>query len=292
MICLHPECPMGHGLPSWTEVLDDPRLGIKPKLRAMLLPALSAMSPLGAGANPHLPVGGAVLWRLLGYCPCLFAQLEIRVTPWAVVHLCETTLGNPIDSHNVYDAFQIQHPGIAWPFRHSPLVGGAKGGDIMEMLCSETLTNHGLPLLQLDGHDWPVWDRIGHISLNGGGMHAAKAFGDILIPCAPSNVIISVKSEAAKERLLYSANMIEGVGFGFFKYPSEFWTTSRMKLYKRMGFTAIYMPDGTHAAVQHHLVGKGTEEFAVNVNGTALYRPLSIFGDDMVRIAGKLSLNL
>ena len=78
--------------------------------------------------------------------------------------------------------------------------------------------------------------------LPGSLFHAdPQALGDILIPCAPTNLIISVKSEVARERLLYSANSIEGIGFGFFKEPEEFWTSSRMSLYKRMGFTAIYM---------------------------------------------------
>jgi hypothetical protein len=62
----------------------------------------------------------------------------------------------------------------------------------------------------------------GHILLNEGPMQSLQALGDILIPCAPTNLVISVKSEVARERLLYSANSIEGVGFGFFKEPEEF----------------------------------------------------------------------
>jgi hypothetical protein len=291
MICLHPYCPMGHGIP-WNDVVNHTGIKIPIPKRAALLAALNALQPLGT-TNPPLPVEGVSLKRLLSFCPCLFTQLESRVTPSAVVHLCEITLGARIVSSNAYDAFKIQHPNIhTHSFLHPPLLGGAAGGDIMERMCSEVLTNHGLPQLDLDNDGWPVWNRIGHVSLNLGKLREVKAFGDIMIPCAPSNLIISVKSEAAKERLLYSANMIEGIGFGFFKDANEFWSISRMKLFKRMGFTAIYMPDPTHATVTAHLTDKGTEEFAVNVNGTALYRPLSTFGDDMSGIAGKLSLIL
>ena len=120
-------------------------------------------------------------------------------------------------------------------------------------------------------------------------MQSLQALGDILIPCAPTNLVISVKSEAARERLLYSANSIEGIGFGFFKEPEEFWTSSRMSLYKRMGFTAIYMPDVTCAAVMARVAIDGNDRHAININGTALYRPLSSFAEDMTRVVGRSS---
>ena len=62
-----------------------------------------------------------------------------------------------------------------------------------------------------------------------------------------------------------------------------------MALYKRMGFTAIYMPDHTCEAVMAHVVQNGSERHAVNINGTDLYRPLTRFGDDMLRVVGKSS---
>jgi hypothetical protein len=123
-------------------------------------------------------------------------------------------------------------------------------------------------------------------------MREVKAFGDILIPCAPSNLIISVKTQAAKERLLYSANMIEGIGFGFFNEPAEFWTSSRMNLYKRMGFTAIYLPDNIHSAIIQKLATKNITSLATNVNGKDLYRPISVFGYEMRNVAGKHTLHL
>lgn len=120
-------------------------------------------------------------------------------------------------------------------------------------------------------------------------MQSLQALGDILIPCAPTNLVISVKSEVARERLLYSANSIEGIGFGFFKEPQEFWTSSRMSLYKRMGFTAIYMPDATFDQVMTKVAADGNSRHAININGTPLYRPLSVFGDDMARVVGRSS---
>lgn len=159
----------------------------------------------------------------------------------------------------------------------------------MEMLCSEVLTNEGLPPMMPGSDGWPVWTIPGHILMNRGSMSRLKALGDILVPCAPTNLLISVKSEAARERLLYSANSIEGIGFGFFNQAKEFWTPRRMSLFKRMGFTAIYMPDETHAEVQAHVDAHGHASYAVNINGTALYRPLSVFGADMLRIVGKSS---
>jgi hypothetical protein len=162
----------------------------------------------------------------------------------------------------------------------------------MEMLCSEVLTNAGIPAMALDAMAWPVWSMPGHILLNKGKMNGLRAFGDILIPCAPTNLVISVKSEAARERLLYSSNAIEGIGFGFFNDASEFWTRERMRLYKRMGFTAIYMPANTHAQVTAQLAARGSAAHAVNVNGTALYRTLGDFASDMVRVVGRSSMEL
>ncbi|KQY75394.1 hypothetical protein ASD25_12730 [Brevundimonas sp. Root1423] len=166
----------------------------------------------------------------------------------------------------------------------------------MEMLCSEALVSAGVARMEPapagPGAGWPVWKMPGHILLNEGRMRAHKAFGDILVPCAPTNVVISVKSEKARERLLYSSNAIEGVGYGFFDEPEEFWSPSRMALYKRMGFSAIYMPATTLHAVMTEVTGKGHDHHAVNINGTDLYRDLADFGPDMARIAGRSALDL
>ncbi|WP_155905090.1 hypothetical protein [Methylopila sp. M107] len=185
-------------------------------------------------------------------------------------------------------AFDVQHP-QAYAFNPGPYGTPRNGGLIMELLCSEVLTNAGIPAMAAPQRQWPEWQMPGHVLLNEGRMSSLKAFGDILIPCAPTNLIISVKSQAARERLLYSANSIEAIGFGFFQEADEFWTPRRMVLYKRMGFSAIYMPSETYDELMDHIVTEGHEDFSVNVNGTPLYRPITAFSDDMLRVVGRSS---
>jgi hypothetical protein len=276
---------------SWDEAVNHPALNLGAAARAAVLADLNArFGPPAAPAvaRPPPPLSTGRLRTLLNLCPCLFNQIDVDPTARGIVHLCEVALGAPITSANVHQAFLIQHPKA--PAFTIPPVGKARsGGAIMEALCSETLASEGIPAMALGKDGWPVWSMPGHVLLNEGKMAALKALGDILVPCAPTNIVISVKSEVARERLLYSANSIEGVGFGFFREPQEFWTVSRMSLFKRMGFSAIYMPDGTHKAVMDHLAEKETTRHAVNVNGTDLYRPLSLFGGDMLRVVGKSS---
>lgn len=292
MECLHPNCPMRQDLSTWVDVANDPRIKVAANQRTTITGLLRALPAIGTTGT--LALGNkALLDRLLKFLPCLYTQLAIPASAEAIVHLCEITLAARIDSSNVYDAYRIQNPSdTSITFSIPPQLTGSSAGDISETLCGEVLTNHGLPALDIDQHGWPVYNRIGYISLNKGKMRDVKAFGDILIPCAPSNLIISIKTQAAKERLLYSANMIEGIGFGFFNYPSEFWTPSRMNLFKRMGFTAIYLPDTTHAAIVARLAAKRISALAINVNGKELYRPISTFGAEMLHIAGKHSLDL
>lgn len=276
---------------SWEDAIDHPAMKIKATIRVALLADLNAR--FGAPASPAIARDPPVLSKdklvtLRRLCPCLFNQIAINPTARGIVHLCEVALGAPITSANVHQAFLIQHP-KALGFKIPPLGKARSGGAIMEMLCSETLASAGIPAMPLGADKWPEWSMPGHVLLNEGKMAALKALGDILVPCAPTNIVISIKSEVARERLLYSANSIEGVGFGFFKEPQEFWTVSRMSLFKRMGFSAIYMPDGTHKAVVDHLAGEGTTRHAVNINGSDLYRPLTVFGDDMRRVVGRSS---
>jgi hypothetical protein len=279
---------------NWDEAVSHPALKIKAGPRTALLTDLNKrFGPLTNPAKPlapPTPMTKGQLKRLLTLCPCLFNQIDIAPTARGVVHFCEMALKTQITSKNVHQAFFVQHPRS--PKFDPPLLKKPKsGGAIMEMLCSEALASAGIPGMALQADGWPEWKMPGHVLLNEGKMASLKAFGDILIPCAPTNIIISVKSEVARERLLYSANSIEGVGFGFFKEPSEFWTVS-MSLFKRMGFSAIYMPDQTHKAIVEHLKAKGTTAHAVNINGKALYRPLTQFGGDMLQIIGKASILL
>lgn len=299
MECLHPHCPRGTGLPTWQDVLDDPRLRLRLADRATLAAGLIALARAPSdppNASPSPTPNRALLRRLLDLCPCLYNQLDEPATPRATMHLCELTLANPITSANVYEAFRIQYPNKYEPFAYPPVRPCTDGGTVMEMLCSEVLTAAGIPPMQLvqtgPERGWPVWTMPGHVLLNEGKMNDMRAFGDLLVPCAPTNLVISVKSEAARERLLYSSNAIEGIGFGFFNQPEEFWSVLRMKLYKRMGFSAIYLPSGTLNLISARLAQTGHQNYAVNINGTALYRPLTGFADDMVRVVGKSSFLL
>ncbi|MGX7742335.1 hypothetical protein [Rhodopseudomonas parapalustris] len=258
-----------------------------------MLTALKANFGAPAPVPVHLPVPthvAALMTRLLYLCPCLFNQLDIQATPEATIHFCELTIGKLV-SANVEKAFDAQYPGRAG-FAIPPAKPCTNAGTIMELLCSEVLANEGIPRMQLDGDKWPAWTVPGHMLLNVGKMKELQALGDILIPCAPTNLLISVKTQAARERLLYSANSIEGIGFGFFNEPDEFWTTSRMRLFKRMGFSAIYLPVATHQAIMNKIAAEGRESYAVNLNGTPLYRPMTEFGSDMKRVAGRSSFDL
>lgn len=287
---------MGNGAASWAEVISSDAANIKPAKRPEIEAHLAAYGPLAnAIANPVAPaiIKTAAFQRILDLAPCLFAQIDEKVTAAGVVHLCEVTLNTTITSANVFNAFEVQHPTIPLvPFLFPPIQPGAAGGDIMEALCAEVLTNHGVPAMLVAADGWPIWTTPSHLSLNSGKMNPLKLYGDLLLPAAPHNLLISVKSEAARERFVVSGNRLESVGFGFFNDASEFWTTNRMNLLKRWGFIAVYMPQNTLQALTAHLVLKGTQQFAININGQPLYRPLEDFGSDMARVAGKLTIDL
>lgn len=286
---------MGGGLADWNDVVSHQDAKVRPRDRPAALAALGACGPLGA-ASPHRPAAlphTAYFGRILALCPCLYAQIDVKVSAPAIVHLCEVTIGARIDSTNVYQAFQIQHPNLpGTPFLHPPRVNEAGGGDIMEALCAEVLTNHGLPPMKLRPDGWPEWESKAHLSLNEGKMHMLKLYGDLLIPAAPHNILVSVKSEAARERFVVSGNRLESVGFGFFNSAAEFWTSNRMNLLKRWGFIAIYMPQTTLDQINARLAAASRESESVNINGRQLYRPLEMFGPDMVRVAGRVTMDL
>ena len=298
MDCHHPYCPAGKGASSWGEVVNHSSLKLDEAKKSSLRAALDADFTSGPSTSPVaklLPkMSSSVQRSLLRLCPCLFNQVTTGkgCSPRGVVHLCELTLGQPITANNVHEAFLVQHPKKGPPYRFPPVDPCANGGTVMEMLCSEVLASAGIPAMLVDQGGWPEWRMPGHILLNEGKMADLQAFGDILIPCGPTNLVISVKSEAARERLLYSSNSIEGIGFGFFNQPEEFWSESRMNLYKRMGFSAIYLPDGTYTHIVAKLIREGIQGKAVNVNGTALYRPLTQFATDMKLVVGRHSLLL
>lgn len=293
MRCIHPHCPAGNGLSDWAAVAADPRVKLQQGEKAGFVAHMNShygVAPTTlASSRPLPPISVAARKRLLKEAPCLFNQLSENATPRAIIHFCELTLGTPIVASNAWDAFLIQHPTQGPSFMHSLHGRSGDGGTVMELLCSEVLTNEGIPEMPEASNGWPDWRMPGHALMNEGKLQRWKALGDILIPCAPTNLIISVKTQSARERLLYSSNSIEGIGFGFFDQPNEFWTVRRMTLFKRMGFSAIYLPDDTYAAVMAHLSSHGTAVHATNINGAALYRPISIFGEDMRRVVGRSS---
>ena len=74
-----------------------------------------------------------------------------------------------------------------------------------------------------------------------------KWLGDYIMLGAPFNVVISVKSYKAKERLLVSGSgslLVPTIGWGLFDDPDE-WKYERLKNYLYRGFIAIYMPKYT-----------------------------------------------
>lgn len=284
---------MGNGVPDWNAVMALPELkaGRHAANFAAVLNADFDRPPSSYCVPEDLPTeNNALLERLLAITPCLVNQANVQVSARAVVHLCELTLEGRITAANVEQAFLVQHPkkgpSFAFPAVRT-FTGG--GGMVMELLCSDVLASAGIPAMKAGPDNWPIWTMPGHVLLNDGKMSELQALGDILVPCAPTNLLISVKSEKARERLLYSANSIEGVGFGFFDEPEEFWTESRMQLYKRMGFSAIYMPGDTVNAI-HARVGATSRR--LNVYGTELYRPITSFGDDMNRVVGRSAFAL
>lgn len=304
MQCLHPHCPANTHTHTWVDVVNSPELNARVIDRPGLLASLNAnfnLAPTNPATRAPAPTTvTALMKRLVDICPCLVNQTDVtavrdvRVQAQHIVHLCELTLGGAITSENVEAAFQVQHPGHGpnWAFPPAGAVS-AEVGSIMEMLCSEVLANSGLPVMPFDSDGWPEWNMPGHILLNYKKMNDLKALGDVLIPCAPTNLIVSVKAVKARERLLYSANSIEGIGFGFFDQASEFSSKRRIQLFKRMGFSAIYMPQATLDEIAVRIANRGEQIGNVqNIYGSALYRSLTDFGEDMRRIVGKSAFDL
>lgn len=104
-----------------------------------------------------------------------------------------------------------------------------------------------------------------------------KWLGDYGLLGYPLNLIISVKSFKAKERLLMSgtgSTLVPTIGFGLFDDPTEF-SAERLVSYRMRGFLAIYMP-------KYCLDATSDKSRAFkNWNSTTLLRPLEKFPDDL-----------
>lgn len=101
--------------------------------------------------------------------------------------------------------------------------------------------------------------------------------GDYSLPGNPLNVLLSIKSFKAKERLLVSgarALTSPTIGWGLFDDASE-WSAVRTRSYVYAGFARVYMPEKT-------LVATGdAAKRVVNLNGNPLLRPLESFVIDL-----------
>lgn len=114
MKCMHPHCGMPGAHSTWADVAAHPWMRVKPADQTAFAAALAAsFGPLAtpAAARSVPAMTKSRLKALLLLCPCLYNQIDIAASPRGVVHFCEMTLGTAINSSNVYDAFQAQHPG-------------------------------------------------------------------------------------------------------------------------------------------------------------------------------------
>jgi len=103
--------------------------------------------------------------------------------------------------------------------------------------------------------------------------------GDFLVPGHPYDIAVSVKSFAARERLLGSGTgslLTPTLGWGLFKNPDE-WTADRVRSYPYRGFVGIYMP----AATLRGLATPAKE--VLNLNGRPLLRDIAKFPADLKR---------
>jgi hypothetical protein len=104
-----------------------------------------------------------------------------------------------------------------------------------------------------------------------------KWVGDYYVLGDPFNLIVSVKSFTAKERLLASGSgnaLSPTVGWGLFKDVREF-SYDRLVSYAYRSFVAIYAPGTTCQRLSPQAA-----QFS-NINGNPLMRPLSQFVQEM-----------
>jgi len=93
----------------------------------------------------------------------------------------------------------------------------------------------------------------------------------------PFNLLISVKSFKAKERLLVSGsgnNLSPTIGWGLFDDPAE-WSIERVKRYLFRSFIVIYMPTSLYNKLDANVIG------IKNINGNPFIRELNTFVLDL-----------
>ena len=252
-------------------------LKCRPQDRSPLLQDLRSLGPLGTVATLQTVDNFALIERLCERCPCLYTQVagmrkrRMKQIPGrGVVHLSEITLGAPLNPINLEQAFDIQHPHTPSSFLHTPARATTNAGGVTEAFCVEVLLADGFKCSNSETSGWII---PSFINLNRRPFHTLSSFGDVLIPAAPSNIIVSCKTVTARERLLNSGIRVDTVGFGFFGTPAEFWSAEKPNIMRRFGFTAVYMPSPTLSAIRAHV----DQQMPLNVNGSELYRPLTDF---------------
>jgi len=110
-----------------------------------------------------------------------------------------------------------------------------------------------------------------------------KWVGDFYIEGIPFNLIISVKSFKAKERLMASGSgniLSPTIGFGLFNDKLE-WNYDRVARYPFRAFLSIYMPAQTIKKLEPEV-----QSFQ-NMNGKPFIRNLYNFKDDIVKSLDK-----
>lgn len=117
-----------------------------------------------------------------------------------------------------------------------------------------------------------------------------KWLGDFSIVGLPFNVLVSVKSFKAKERLLASGSggiLTPTIGWGLFDDPKE-WGENRTKAYLYRSFIAVYMPGSTHEKVAP------ASRQILNLNGKPFLRPISQFITDLqaAKVKNRIDMRL
>jgi len=131
-------------------------------------------------------------------------------------------------------------------------------GTISERLCELALRAAVPPIYSTLGRDW-------------------KWIGDFSILGNPFNLIVSVKSFKAKERLMASGSgniLSPTIAWGLFDDVSE-WSENRVKGYLYRAFIAVYMPHSLYDRLSDKV------KTVLNINNKPFLRDLSDFIADM-----------
>lgn len=137
-------------------------------------------------------------------------------------------------------------------------IGVKTTGTISERLCELALRSAVSGIYNNLGRDW-------------------KWIGDFSILGNPFNLIVSVKSFKAKERLMASGSgnvLSPTIGWGLFNDPAE-WTEARIKGYLFRAFIGIYMP----SILLNQLPDEARA--ILNINGKLFLRSVNTFIDDL-----------